>query len=68
MEERISFDWCNHGCLLGGCSIEPDLEDYSRFPWVVLVKGKKKKEVGLCKENNMSKGREAGKRKICLEK
>ena len=57
--------WCNPGMLLGGSDIELHLEDYSRFPRVRLVKRKKNGEVGLCKENNMNKGREAGKRKIC---
>ena len=45
-----------------------NLEDYLRFPQTRLVKRKKKGEVGLCQENSMSKSREAGKRKICLEK
>ena len=45
-----------------------NLEDYLRFPQTRLVKRKKKGEVGLCKENSMSKSREAEKRKICLEK
>lgn len=61
------LDCCNHG-RLGGSGIELDLEDYSRFPQVRLVEGKKKGEVGLCKENSISKGRKAGKRKSCLEK
>lgn len=41
-----------------------DLEDYSRFPWVELVEGKKKGEVGLCKENKLSKGTEARKKNL----
>ena len=53
---------------LGGSGIVLNLEDYLRFPQTRLVKRKKKGEVGLCKENSMSKSREAGKRKICLEK
>ena len=60
--------WCNHGMPLGGSGIVLNLEDYLRFPQTRLVKRKKKGEVGLCKENSMSKSREAGKRKICLEK
>ena len=53
---------------LGGSGIALNLEDYLRFPQTRLVKRKKKGEVGLCQENSMSKSREAGKRKICLEK
>lgn len=60
--------WCDHGMPLGESGIELNLEDYSRFPQADLVKRKKKGEAGLCKENSMSKSREAGKRKTCLEK
>lgn len=53
---------------LGGSGIVLNPEDYLRCPQTRLVKRKKKGEVGPCKENSMSKSREAGKRKICLEK